>query len=273
MTVVSYIIVGILMLFIGPVYGELTSIMPVAGGELAFAFRAFDPKWCYITGRVMAVVYIALVMFEAASVPHVFGYLFPEVFKTMPLYSIAGYNVYLPMILLGVALGVVWIIVNYIGTRPYGIAMTIMMLLFAAVGSSTFLADIAQGATTPQHAINMSANLASELPPILGLSLVLGLAGFFYIGFDMIPQASEKYRYESKRLAKLILFSIGIGTVWYPLITLLDGFLLPREIIPKLDMPTANAVAMAWDPLGKYIVIFVGIFGILTTCVAILRSR
>jgi len=204
MTVVGYIIVGILMLFIGLVYGELTSMMPVAGGELAFAFRAFGPKWCYITGWVMAVAYIALAMFEAASVPHVFGYLFPEVFKTMPLYSVAGYNVYLPMILLGVVLGVVWTIVNYTGARPYGMAMTIMTLLFAAVGFSTFLAGIAQGATTSQYAINMGANLVGELPPILGLSLVLGLAGFFYIGFDMIPQASEEYRYESKKLAKLI---------------------------------------------------------------------
>lgn len=104
--------------------------------------------------------------------------------------------------------------------------------------------------------------------PTTGLSLVLGLAGFFYIGFDMIPQASEEYRYESRKLARLIVFSITIGTLWYLLVTLLDGFLLPRELIPKLDMPTADAVAMAWGSLGRYVVVFVGIFGILTTYVA-----
>lgn len=268
MTLLSYVIVCALMLFIGMVYGELASMMPVAGGELAYTFRAFGPRWCYVTGWVMAVAYIALVMFESASVPHVFAYLFPETFKVMPLYSIAGYSVYLPMVLLGVVLGLIWTIVNYIGARPYGIVMTIMTLLFAAVGFATFLSGIAQGAVTPQYVANMSENLLGELPPILGLSLVLGLAGFFYIGFDMIPQASEEYRYESRKLARLLLFSILLGTTWYLLVTILDGFLLPRGVIPKLDMPTADAVAMAWGSLGRYIVIFVGIFGILTTYVA-----
>ncbi|MEM4489016.1 MAG: APC family permease [Desulfurococcaceae archaeon] len=268
MTVVGYLIVLALMLFIGFVYGELASMMPVAGGELAFAFRAFGPRLCYITGWFMAVAYIALVMFEAASVPHIFAYLFPEVFKTSPLYSVAGYNVYLPMVLFGAALGVLWTFVNYIGARPYGIVMTAMTLLFAAVGFSTFLAGISQGIATPQYVHNFVTNLTGELPPALGLSLVLGLAGFFYIGFDMIPQAAEEYKYESRKLARLITFSITIGTLWYLLVTLLDGFLLPREIIPKLDMPTADAVATAWGPLGRYVVVFVGIFGILTTYVA-----
>ncbi|MEM2021590.1 MAG: APC family permease [Zestosphaera sp.] len=268
MTFTGWAIVGTLMIFVGLVYGELTSMMPVAGGEFAFAFRAFGPRMSYLTGWVMAVAYIALAMFEGASVPHVLGYLFPQYIKTVPLYTIAGYNVFLPMILIGVLLGIIWTCVNYVGARPYGLAMTIMTLTFALIGFITFTSAIAQGVATPQYTVNFSDNLLGDLPPLAGLVMIVGVAGFFYIGFDMIPQASEEYRFESKKLARLILFSIAIGTIWYLLVTIMDGFLLPRAMIPKLDMPTADAVALAWGDIGKYIVAFVGIFGIITTYVA-----
>jgi len=204
-------------------------------------------------------------MFEAASVPHIFAYLYPGIFKQISLYTIAGYSVFLPMVLLGVLVAVVFTIINYIGAKPYGIAMTIMTFTFAIIGFSTFLLGIGCGVTTPEYMANMGENLWGELPPIAGLSLVLALAALFYVGFDMIPQAAEEYKYESRKLARLIVLSILVGTAWYLLVTLLDGFLLPREMIPLLDMPTADAVAGVWGVAGKYIIAYVGVFGILST--------
>jgi len=268
MTIIGWIIAGILIIFIGFVYGELTSLMPVAGGEVAFAYRGFGVNASYWTGWFMITAYIALTMFEGASLPHIFGYLFPSYFKVMSLYTIAGYDVYLPMILLGVTLGLLWTYINYIGAKPYGWIMTAMVFTFAIVGFITFIGATINGVTSPLTITNFSNNLYGDLDLLSGLIMILGVAGFFYIGFDMIPQASEEYKLESKKLARLIIFSIVIGTVWYLLVTVMDGFLLPRELIPKLDLPTADAVKLLWGPIGGYIIIFIGIFGIITTYAA-----
>lgn len=88
----------------------------------------------------------------------------------------------------------------------------------------------------------------------------------------MILHASDGCRYEGRRLARLILFSVLIGALWYLLATLFDGSLLPREVIPKLDTPTADAVSMVMGPIGRYEVVFAGIPGILTTHVSLARG-
>ncbi|MGB9729215.1 MAG: APC family permease [Thermoprotei archaeon] len=268
MTFIGWIIAGILIIFVGLVYGELTSSMPVAGGEVAFTFRGFGTNVSYLTGWFMAVAYIALLMFEGASLPHVFAYLFPSYFKVISMYTIAGYNVYLPMVLLGVILGTIWTYINYIGAKPYGWVMSLMVLLFAIIGFSTFILAIIYGFTSSPAITNFHNNLFGTLPPLSGLIMILGVAGFFYIGFDMIPQASEEFKLESKKLARLIILSIVMGTIWYLLVTIMDGFLLPREMIPNLDLPTADAVKLAWGPVGEYVIVFVGIFGIITTYAA-----
>lgn len=51
----------------------------------------------------------------------------------MPLYSVAGFNVYLPVVIFVVALRALLAPVNYLEARPYRIAVMAMTLLFAMV--------------------------------------------------------------------------------------------------------------------------------------------
>ena len=74
------------MLVIGLCYAELTAMLPVAGGEVAYAYMAFGTGKAFLVGWFLAFGYVAVSAFEAISVGRVLGYLLPGLDR-WPLYS------------------------------------------------------------------------------------------------------------------------------------------------------------------------------------------
>jgi amino acid transporter len=178
----------------------------------------------------------------------------------MPLYTVAGFKVYLPQVILGILVSFLWYGINYVGAKLYGIVQTVMIVIFIVLGFCTVGLSLYKG--NPAFFIE---NMWGNLSPIKGIVSVLALAGFFYIGFDMIPQAAEEYKAEPKKLARLIQGSIIVGTIWYMLIGCMIAFQIPKSELPNLSLPAASAVARTWGQAGFYIVLFLGIIGIVTT--------
>jgi len=85
----------------------------------------------------MAISYIALLMFEAVSIPVIFATLWPRVFEVMPLYTVAGFKVYLPQVILGILVSFLWYGINYVGAKLYGIVQTVMIVIFIVLGFCT----------------------------------------------------------------------------------------------------------------------------------------
>jgi len=48
--ILGFIIGGLLLIFVGLCYAELTPAIPVAGGEVAFSFKAFGVGPSFLTG-------------------------------------------------------------------------------------------------------------------------------------------------------------------------------------------------------------------------------
>lgn len=264
--VLGWLIALILMLFIGLAYGELTSAMPVAGGEVAFAFRAFkDARIAYWTGWFMTTAYVALAMLYGATVPFVFSYFFPQIFKQVYLWSVAGYDVYLPMVIAGFVLAIIGVVLNYYGAKPYGWAQTAMTLTFAILGFGLFTVTLGALPFNPTIAANAQSNMVGRLTPIEGLVMILGVAPFFYVGFDMIPQASEEYRAEPRKLGHLILLSITIGGAWYILAHVFAGLVINRDLYPRYELPIADGLIATWGPIAWWILYIIGLFAALTT--------
>lgn len=257
---VGFLIGGILILIIGLTYSELSSSMPVTAGEYAFTLKALGAKHAFWCGSFMAMSYIALLMFEAVSLTLIFTTLWPSIFNTIPLYTIAGFKVYLPQVLLGILVSLMWCFINYMGTKVYGVLQTIMITLFIFIGFASASVSIFEGKI--EYFIG---NLWGELTPLKGIISVLALSGFFYIGFDMIPQAAEEYRGKSRKLALLIVGSIVIGTIWYLLVAVMIGFEIPHNELILYELPAAEAVGKVWGKLGFFVVLFLGIVGIITT--------
>src|SRR6202521_6228920 len=111
---------GALMLLpIGYVYGHLVRAIPDAAGEAAYVAQFFPPSVSFATGWMVFLSYFLTCPFEGLAAGRIAGYLFPSL-NTHELYRLGGYPVYLPHVLLGLAITIPLTWVNYRGIRAGG---------------------------------------------------------------------------------------------------------------------------------------------------------
>src|SRR6266851_3684964 len=114
--ILGFTLGALILLPIGYVYGQLVKEIPDAAGEAAYVARFFPPGVSFATGWMMFLSYFLTCPFEALAAGRISGYLFPSL-NTHELYRLGGYSVYLPHILLGLAITIPLTWVNYRGIR------------------------------------------------------------------------------------------------------------------------------------------------------------
>src|SRR5215475_1513526 len=114
--VLGYTIVGIILLPIGYVYGQWVQRLPDAAGEAAYTAQVFPPIVSYFTGWMMLLAYFIVCPWEAVALGKLAAYIFPRL-DTWELYRVAGQPVFLPRLLVGLALTAFLAYLNYRGIR------------------------------------------------------------------------------------------------------------------------------------------------------------
>ena len=99
----AFAIGGVALFPIGYVYGQLTMAIPNAASEIAYTQKVFPPWVSFATGWMMTLVYLIVCPWEAVAIGKIAAYLFPGM-NSFALYHVAGQPVYLPRLLLGLAL-------------------------------------------------------------------------------------------------------------------------------------------------------------------------
>lgn len=84
---IAFVLGGLLMLAIGFCYAEVTSALPLSGGEVAYAYKAYGTSKAYIVGCFLVFGYLSVSAFEAVSVSKVLSYLIPSI-DQVQLYSV-----------------------------------------------------------------------------------------------------------------------------------------------------------------------------------------
>src|SRR5580698_9914044 len=102
----GFVIGGAVLLPIGWVYGKLIAVMPDAAGEVAYTSAAFSRRTSFATGWMMTLAYFIVCPWEAVAVGRIAAYIVPQL-DSIELYRIAGQPVYLPHLILGLALTVI----------------------------------------------------------------------------------------------------------------------------------------------------------------------
>ena len=93
---------------------------------------------------------------------------------------------------------------------------------------------------------------------------------FFFIGFDVIPQAAEEINVPLKKIGKMMILSVVLAVVFYALVILAVGYILnPAEIIESQQgtgLVTADAMAKAFGTkIMAKVIIVGGMCGIITS--------
>jgi amino acid transporter len=264
--IVAFLVGGTLMLVIGLCYAEVTPMLPVSGGEVAYAYKAFGTRSAFVVGWFLAFGYLSVSAFEAISVGLVLSYLFPGI-DAVPLYQVAGSTVYASHLLLALLFTGFITAINYFGV---GIASTVQVALtalFLLVVVIFITAGVVGGEV---------ANLAHPFGDgelrgggvVAGVTTVLVTVPFWYVGFDTIPQAAEERSEGSslRRLGTVVVAAIVGSTLFYVAVILAAGMAGPWRDIVDEPLPTAAAFESAFESqLPVRLVLTAGVIGLLTS--------
>ena len=247
---------GAAIAIVGLTYAELASALPYAGGEHVYSQRALGNTASFICTWAIILGYVSVISFEAVALPTVVNSLVP-VLDHGYLWTVAGWDVYLAWVLMGIAGAIVMTTLNVLGVKMVAIVQTIVVMLILLVG----LAFISGSAITGD---------ISNLQPLFtdgisGFTVVLVMVPFMFVGFDIIPQAAEEIDLPRRDIGSALILSVVLAVAWYGLIIFGVGLVMDAEALSKADMVTAEANARIYGEVGGAVLLLTGLAGILTT--------
>ncbi|MBA4536160.1 amino acid permease [Bacillus aquiflavi] len=255
--IIAFLIGGLLVMFVGLTYAELSSAMPKAGGEHSFVLRALGHNASFIAAWAIALGYISVAAFEAVALPTVIEYVFPN-FKFGYMWTITGWDVYASWVLIGVIGSIFITAINYRGIKGAALIQTILTVVIFIVG----IMLIGGSAVSGEKEL---------LQPLFkdgfgGLLTVMLMTPFMFVGFNVIPQTAEEMNIPYKSIGRILVFSVFLSVLFYIGIIFGVSYVLPLSIISSSSLPTADAMGAAFgSSIFAKVLIFGGLAGILTS--------
>ena len=266
-SIIAMLIGGVMVFFVGLTYAELTSAMPQCGGEHVFSYRAMGPTGSFVCTWMIILGYVATSAFEATALPTVITYLFPK-FNQVYLYSIAGKDIYLTTILLGVGVAVLITFINIRGAKTAAILQTVLTAIIAIAGILLVVGSAVNGDGANITGQMWESGTGTTLGSVFKVAC---MTPFLFIGFDVIPQAAEEINVPYKKIGKIMLLSIFLAVAWYLLIIFAVCYIMPQsaiaqEMSSQNGLVSAKAIEIAFrSPLMGKVLILGGLCGIITS--------
>jgi amino acid transporter len=230
---------GILLLPVGYVYGQWVRRLPDAAGEAAYTAQVFPPIVSYFTGWMMLLAYFIVCPWEAVAVGKLAAYIFPSL-NSYELYRVAGQPVFLPRLLLGIALTLFLALLNYRGIRLSASfqnwTTAAMLLLFAALlGISAVY-----GAPANFHP-------AFHAAPWVSIVLTIQIVPYFMTGFESAPKVAEEAHldFPATGFFRAIALALFVGAGFYVLAVAAVAYVAPWQGLLGKHFVTAIAFEQA----------------------------
>ena len=264
---IGFALGGVMIFFVGLTYAELTAAMPQCGGEHVFSYKAMGPIGSFICTWAIVLGYVSVVCFEACALPTIITYIYPGFLKGY-LYTVAGFDIYASWLAVAILVAIFMTIINILGAKTAAVLQTVLTVIIGGVGllliaSSVVTGDVAN--LEPQLFVGDSASTV-----IKSVFSVAVLSPFYFIGFDVIPQASEEINVPPKKIGKMLILSVILAVIFYSFVILAVGMVLDSGAIAAAQkgtgLVTADAMAVAFrtSVMAKVIIVG-GMCGIITS--------
>src|ERR1700758_1844343 len=235
----GFLIGGLILLPIGWGYGRLVIAMPEAAGEIAYTSAVFPRLISFATGWMMMLAYFIVCPWEAVAVGRIAGYIVPSL-DSIEIYRIAGRPVYLPHLIVGLALTALLTTLNYRGIR-----LSATFQNWTSFGTlALFVVFVGLGVTRGSHA-NFPPLFTHT--PLISILLVIQIVPYFMTGFESVGKAAEEASsdFRAGGFYRAIWMAILIGILFYASIVAAVAFVAPwRQLIGEKFM-TAVAFQQA----------------------------
>lgn len=258
---------GVMIFFVGLTYAELTAAMPQCGGEHVFSHRAMGPTGSFICTWAIVLGYVSVACFEACAFPTIITYLWPGFLKGY-LYTVAGFDVYASWLAVAIIVAFLIMLINIMGAKTAAILQTVLTCIIGGAGILLIVASVINGTVDNLDGQMFVGNTAG-----LNIKAILGVAAmspFYFIGFDVIPQAAEEINVPPKKIGKMLILSVILAVVFYALVIIAVGLVLDSGAIIKSQeatgLVTADAMGTAFGmKIMAKVVIVGGMCGIITS--------
>ena len=237
--ILGFLIGGAVLLPIGYVYGRLVRAMPDAAGEIAYTAAVFPRSISFATGWMMLLAYYIVCPWEAVAIGRIAGYLFPAL-NSLELYRIAGKPVYLPHLVIGLALTMFLTALNYRGIR-----LSASFQNWTTFGVITLVLSFVTAGTRHGSIENFRPMFSG--PALISVLLVLQIVPYFMTGFESIGKASEEASkdFQPRRFMVAILLAILVGVAFYVTVIAAVAYVAPWRTIVHERFATAVAFERA----------------------------
>lgn len=263
--IIAFLIATVLCMFVGATYAELTPALPLAGGELVFAYRGLGYFWAWFTAWAICLAYIGVAAWEGIAISTAINYLVP--FKqAIALWTINGSTVYLTWSLVGIVGAAVITMINILGIKQSAVFQTVGTAGLILAGIIFVSGGAFMGSTA--NLAPLFTGVAEGIGPWAGIIAVLLMAPSMFVGFDVIPQSAEEMNIPPKQIASVVFIAILMGAAWYILMILAASLSAPAEIRSSFSesVPIAEIVAYAFgSPVWGKIMIIGALCGIVTS--------
>jgi amino acid transporter len=237
--ILGFAIGGALLLPIGYVYGQLVKAMPDAAGEVAYTAKVFARPVSFATGWMMLLAYFIVCPWEAVAVGRIAGYIFPSL-DSVELYRVGGKPVFLPHLVIGLALTALIALMNYRGIR-----LSATFQNWTAFGTlALFVTFVAVGVThgSPRN-----------LPPLfthsslVSILLVMQVVPYFMTGWEAVGKVAEEAhpQFRAQGFFQAIWMSILVGIAFYTVVIAAVGYVAPWHALTGERFMTAVAFQQA----------------------------
>lgn len=248
-------------------YAELTAAMPQCGGEHVFSYKAMGSTGSFICTWMIILGYVSVACFEACAFPTIITYLWPGFLKGY-LYTVAGFDIYASWLIVAIVVAFLIMMINIIGAKTAAILQTVLTCIIGGAGILLIIASVINGTVDNldgQMFVGSSAGL--NVKAIIG---VAALSPFYFIGFDVIPQAAEEINVPAKKIGSILILSVVLAVVFYALVIVAVGLVMgPQAIVDSeqaTGLVTADAMAAAFNTkIMAKVIIVGGMCGIVTS--------
>lgn len=263
----GFAIGGIMIFFVGLTYAELTAAMPQCGGEHVFSYRAMGATGSFICTWMIVLGYVSVACFEACAFPTIITYLWPGFLKGY-MYTVAGFDIYASWLITAIVIAFLIMLINIIGAKTAAILQTVLTCIIGGAGILLIVASVINGTVD-----NLDGQIFAGTTTGVNIKAIIGVAAmspFYFIGFDVIPQAAEEINVPPKKIGNILILSVVLAVIFYAFVIIAVGFVMnPEDIIASQEatgLVTADAMAAAFNTkIMAKVIIVGGMCGIVTS--------
>ena len=261
--IIAFLLGGVMAIFVGLTYAELTPALPLAGGELVFSYRAMGYNASWFTGWMITLAYLGVAAWEGPALSNALGFLFGNALPDLGvLYELQGSQVTGMFLLIGIVGAIVMTVLNLAGAKSSAFFQTTATVAMAIGGIAFFVSGVATGEVE---------NLKPMFTDGQGLVAVILAVPAMFVGFDVIPQAAEEMNMPLNKIGKVMIIAIVMAATWYIIMILGTAMSTPGDVLSGYVndpdcVPVANCFAYALgSPVWGKLMICAAMCGILTS--------